>query len=97
MVPPFLLASTHHAIREQHFFRLVALAIAVFNEATKAVVWRTLEIVTALCVAVSLAFGVSCYFVSWFSIEWRMQDAIKQGFHREDAPVQGTDSTDLAA
>ncbi|KAH6637555.1 hypothetical protein C7974DRAFT_143517 [Boeremia exigua] len=61
-------------------FTLLSLTIAIFHEASKAVVWQTPEMVTALCVAVSLAFGVSCYFISWFSIEWRMQEATGKDF-----------------
>jgi hypothetical protein len=57
---------------------LVALAIAVFDEARK--VWQMPEMVTALCVAVSLAFSTSCYFVSWFCIEWQMQEASVKDF-----------------
>ena len=60
-------------------FTLVALAIAVFDEARKAA-WRTPEMVTALCVAVSLTFSVSCYFISWFCVEWQMQEAIAKDF-----------------
>lgn len=70
-------------------FTLVALAIAVFDEARKAVVWRTPEMVTALCVAVSLAFCVICYFISWFSIEWRMQEAIREEFCNEQLSAEG--------
>ncbi|KAF2807370.1 uncharacterized protein BDZ99DRAFT_573208 [Mytilinidion resinicola] len=54
---------------------LITLGIAVFDEERKAAVWGT-ETVTALCVAVSLSFGVGCYFISWFCIEWQMQEAI---------------------
>jgi hypothetical protein len=57
-------------------FTLIALAIAVFTEAKKAVEWRTPEIVTAICVAVSLSFSVTCYFISWYFVEWQMQEAI---------------------
>ena len=59
-------------------FTLVALAISVFDEARK--VWRTAEVVTAVCVAVSLGFSVGCYFVSWVCIEWQMQEAIVKDF-----------------
>jgi cation transport ATPase len=59
-------------------FTLVAIAIAVFDNARKAIVWQTPEMVTAVCVAVSLAFSVSCYFISWFCIEWKMQEAIRK-------------------
>jgi hypothetical protein len=40
-------------------FALVALAIAVFDEAWK--VWQTPEMVTAFCFAVSLTLSISCY------------------------------------
>jgi hypothetical protein len=50
----------------------------VFDEAHK--VWQMPEMVTALCVAVSLAFSTSCYFVSRFCIEWQMQEAIVKDF-----------------
>ncbi|KAL6174347.1 hypothetical protein ACJQWK_00478 [Exserohilum turcicum] len=61
-------------------FTLVALGIAVFDEGRKAAVWRTPEMVTAICIAVSLMFSVSCYFISWFNIEWQMQEAIAKDF-----------------
>jgi hypothetical protein len=78
-------------------FTLVALAIAVFDEARKAEVWRAPEMVTALCVAVSLAFSVTCYFISWFSIEWRMQQAIGKNFQSQEFSDPEDDDGDAAA
>lgn len=78
-------------------FTLVAISIPVFDEARKAVVWRTPEMVTALCVAVSLAFSVACYFISWFSIEWRMQEAIGEHFSIDDPAGQGVRNESSAA
>ncbi|KAL9619407.1 MAG: hypothetical protein Q9160_006002 [Pyrenula sp. 1 TL-2023] len=57
-------------------FTVVGLAIAVFDQATKATSWGH-EGWTAVCFAISMAWCVGCYFVSWACIEWRMQDAIK--------------------
>jgi hypothetical protein len=57
-------------------FTLTALAIAIFDEARKAVGWRTPEMVTAICVAVSITLSVTCYFISWICVEWQMQEAI---------------------
>jgi hypothetical protein len=36
--------------------------------------------VTAFCFAVSLTISISCYFFSWFIIEWQMQEAIVEDF-----------------
>jgi hypothetical protein len=77
-VASLLLANFNDVTREQHVFKLVALAVAVFHEARKATLWQTPEIATAVCVAVSLAFSISCDFISWFCIEWKMQDAIQK-------------------
>jgi hypothetical protein len=66
-------------------FTLITLAIAIFDEARKTVAWKTPEMATALCVAVSLAFSVSCYFISWYCIEWQMQEAITKDFRSQDS------------
>jgi hypothetical protein len=76
---------------------LVALAIPVFDEARKAMAWSTPESVTALCVAASLAFGVICYFISWFCVEWQMQEAIAKDFQSQDFLDQADVVVDSAA
>ncbi|KAH6614306.1 hypothetical protein C7974DRAFT_404857 [Boeremia exigua] len=75
-------------------FTLIALAIAIFDEARKSVVWQTPEMVTAICVAVSLAFSVCCYFISWFCIEWQMQEAIAKDLQSQTSPRQAGTTVD---
>lgn len=56
-------------------FVLVGLGIAVGVEARKAMKWGP-DVVTAICFAVSLLFSITCYFISWASIEWTTQDTL---------------------
>ena len=58
-------------------FTLVALAIAVYDNAHKAQCWGP-ETITAICFTISMVFAIGCYSVSWRCIEWRMQKAFSE-------------------
>ncbi|KAK4504328.1 hypothetical protein PRZ48_005244 [Zasmidium cellare] len=56
-------------------FVVVGLAIAVYTAAREATKWGD-ETNTAICFSISLLFSGGCYFVSWVSIEWKLQQAL---------------------
>ncbi|KUJ11668.1 uncharacterized protein LY89DRAFT_688845 [Mollisia scopiformis] len=57
-------------------FILVGIAISVFSAARKAGCWGD-EVVTAICLTISLLFGLGSYFISWMSIEWKILEEIE--------------------
>ncbi|KAF2168444.1 hypothetical protein M409DRAFT_21193 [Zasmidium cellare ATCC 36951] len=56
-------------------FVVVGLAIAVYTAARESTS-RGDESNTAICFSISLLFSAGCYFVSWLSIEWKLQQAL---------------------
>lgn len=58
---------------------LITIGIAIFDEARKAGIWGR-EMVMALCMTISMVFTIGCYFISWYCIEWQMQEAIAMDY-----------------
>ena len=54
---------------------VIGLSIAVYTAALREAHWGD-ESKIAVCFTISLSFITTCYFVSWLSIEYRIQDGL---------------------
>jgi len=56
-------------------FVVVGLGITIFDRARGANIWGP-EVKIAIGFAISMFFSISCYFVSWICVEWKLQEAM---------------------
>jgi len=58
-------------------FILFVIIISVFSAARDAGCWGD-EVVTAICLTISLLFGGGSYLVSWTNVEWKILEGIER-------------------